>query len=203
MDAICFQKIQQTKQYNSTLLTIAIDQATSSEIWYYFSQFNPSTLLRSNATTATQHKLQIKPEASNDNRANKLQQPYMQILYGANYLLGLPNFWKWQSPDKDTQVKFLCAQVLNKGQFWGCTSCNSMHIYWGLWMMGNIVIVRNYALANSWILFWECRLFTSCWTICGHELPLRCDLSHTSWHWRLFLTLKLWQSQKLADSVDA
>ena len=95
LDAICFQNFQETGQHNSTLSTIAIDQATSSEIWYYFSQFNPSTLLRSNATTAMQPIFQTKPEASNDNRANKLQQPYMQILYGANYLLGLPNFWKW------------------------------------------------------------------------------------------------------------
>ena len=108
MDAIYLQNIQQTKQYNSTLSTIAIDQATSSEIWYYFSQFNPSTLLRSNATTAMQHKLQIKPEASNDNRANKLQQPYMQILYGANYLLGLPNFWmiiSWQRHSSQILVR--------------------------------------------------------------------------------------------------
>ena len=89
-------------QHNSTLSTIAIDQATSSEIWYYFSQFNPSTLhylkfelylhnfkTRIISITAEQH---IKPQASNDSRANNFQQPYMQILYGANYLLGLPNF---------------------------------------------------------------------------------------------------------------
>ena len=109
---------------------------------------------------------------------NNFQQTYAAILYGANYLLGFPNF----------ELRISCQRhssqivVSTSGKQRSILGLHMLELHAYLWGLWNLVIVWKYARANSWILVLRVSNVTSCWIICGHKLPLSCDLSHTSWH---------------------